>query len=357
MRPTTHADSPPPDAAAARASGTGAPAAFGSSGAATLGLGLDAGGTQTRWVLADVQGQPLARGHVPGFSALLLDTSAGRVALAQTLQSLATAVVDAAGPGRLRALHAGITGLGEPDGPAGRQLRALLAQHLGLAPTQIRCDSDIAAAWHALFKPGEGYLVYAGTGAIAAFIDADGTLHRAGGRGPMIGDEGGGQWIAREALALIWRREDEAPGAWSHSRLARHLFHELGGSDWAISRAFLYGGDAAARRGSIGQLALAVARAAHEHDADALALLHRAGRELARLPLALVARLGMKPVIAAGRVLQLHPAIESGLRAALPQDLPLTVQQPDTAWAAAIRAAGSAGVDSPSTDAPSDARP
>jgi len=328
--PSATADSLAPDRPApARASASSGP----------LGLGLDAGGTQTRWVLARPDGTTVARGEVGGFSALLLDTSAGRIALTQTLQSLAAAVLSQAAPGALRGLQAGITGLGEPDGPAGRQLRALLAQQLGLAPAQILCDSDIAQAWHALFRPGEGYLVYAGTGAIAAFIDAAGTLHRAGGRGPLLGDEGGGQWIAREALALAWRREDEEPGAWSRSALARHLFDELGGPDWPTTRAFMYGGDNAARRGSIGRLALAVARAAREDDADALALLHRAGRELARLPQALVRRLGPRPIAAAGRVLQLHPAIESGLRDALPQDLSLSVHQPDTALAAARRAA------------------
>lgn len=330
--PTPVASSPSPLAASARP----APArvALGS-----LGLGLDAGGTQTRWVLAEPDGATLARGEVGGFSALLLDSSAGRVTLAQTLQALAAAVQTHAAPGTLRGLQAGITGLGEPDGPAGRQLRALLAQHLGLDPVRIHCDSDIAQAWHAVFRPGEGYLVYAGTGAIAAFIDAHGALHRAGGRGPLLGDEGGGQWIAREALALVWRREDEQPGAWTHSRLATHLFAELGGADWATSRAFMYGGDNASRRGAIGRLALAVARAAEESDTDALALLRRAGAELARLPLALVRRLGVRPVTAAGRVLQLHPAIEAGLRAALPQDLTLSLQQPDTALAAARRAA------------------
>lgn len=304
-----------------------------------LGLGLDAGGTQTRWVLADAQGRPRARGEVPGFSALLLDSTAGRVALAQVLQQLAAAVLAQAHPSQLRGLIAGITGLGEPQGPAGQQLRTLFTQHLGLAPRQVQVDSDIALAWHALYQPGQGYLVYAGTGAIAAFIDEAGELHRAGGRGPLLGDEGGGQWIARQALALVWRREDDAPGAWRQSALARHLFDILGGADWARTRAFMYGGDNAARRGAIGQLALAVGRAAHEQDTDALALLQRAGRELARLPLALVHRLGPRPIAAAGRVLQLHPAIERGLRSALPQDLTLSLHQPDTALAAAVRAA------------------
>ena len=331
---------PTPSATAdVREPASSAPVRTGATSREVLGLGLDAGGTQTRWVLARSDGSLVARGEIGGFSALLLDSAAGRVVLAQTLQSLATAVLAHAAPGALRGLQAGVTGLGEPDGPPGRQLRALLAQHLGLAPAQIHCDSDIAQAWHALFQPGEGYLVYAGTGAIAAFIDASGQMHRAGGRGPLLGDEGGGQWIAREALALVWRREDEEPGAWSRSSLARHLFDELGGADWPTTRAFMYGGDPAARRGAVGRLALAVARAAQADDPDALALLHRAGQELARLPRALAHRLGVRPVVAAGRVLQLHPAIASGLRAALPQALALAVQQPDTALAAARRAA------------------
>ncbi|HEY1396565.1 MAG TPA: hypothetical protein VF536_10650, partial [Roseateles sp.] len=36
-----------------------------------LGLGLDAGGTQTRWALARPDGTLVARGEVGGFSALL----------------------------------------------------------------------------------------------------------------------------------------------------------------------------------------------------------------------------------------------------------------------------------------------
>lgn len=307
-----------------------------------IGLGLDAGGTQTRWCLALADGTCIARGAVGGLTALLLESNAGRVTLAQTLQTLASEVRAAAGHGRVLGLEAGITGLGEPDGPAGRQLRDLLAQHLGLPPDTLRCDSDIAAAWHALFQPGEGHLVYAGTGAIAAHIDTHGVLHRAGGRGPLIGDEGGGLWIAREALALIWRREDETPGAWQQSLLARLVFERLGGADWSLSRQFLYGGDAATRRGSLGQLALAVGQAAHAGDPDALTLLHRAGTELARLALALCRRLGPRPISAAGRVLELHPAIATGLRSALPLHLPLTLAQPDTALSAARRAAVSA---------------
>lgn len=287
------------------------------SAAPVLGLGLDAGGTQTRWALSDAGGQLLAEGHVAGLSGLQLGNSAGRVALAQTSQLLAAAVL---ARGRPRGLYAGITGMGEADGPAAAQLRELLSQALGLAPSTIFVGSDMDIAYRSAFAPGEGYLLYAGTGAIAAYIDPAGRMQRAGGRGTLLGDEGSGFWIAREALAQVWRREDEAPGSWRDSAMARRLFEALGGSDWAATRAFVYGGE----RGAIGRLALAVAAAA-ETDEAARTLLRRAGAELARLALALIRRYGARPVVAAGRALQLHPLIAEGLRAALPPGTALTV--------------------------------
>lgn len=283
------------------------------------GLGLDAGGTQTRWALADADGRLIAEGSVAGISGLQLGSGAGRVCLAQTSQQLAEAVLAHGRPG---ALYGGITGLGEAG--TGRAMAEQLALALGLAPERAHCGSDMDIAYRAAFTPGEGYLVYAGTGAIAAFIDAQGQMQRAGGRGPILGDEGSGYWIAREALAAVWRAEDETPGGWPQSTLARHLFEALGGSDWSASRAFVYGGE----RGAIGQLALAVAAAARDGDAQAQALLRRAGQELARLPMALARRFGPRPVVAAGRALLLHPLIHESLRAALaPQGIELRLQQ------------------------------
>lgn len=295
------------------------------------GLGLDAGGTQTRWALSDAAGQLIAEGSIPGISGLQLSSGAGRVQLAQTSQQLAEAVLPHGRPG---ALYGGITGLGEAS--AGLAMAEQLANALGLAPRLAHCGSDMDIAYRAAFEPGEGYLVYAGTGAIAAFIDAQGQMQRAGGRGPILGDEGSGYWIAREALAAVWRAEDEAPDSWPQSSLARHLFEALGGSDWASSRAFVYGGE----RGAIGQLALAVAAAARDGDAQAQALLRRAGQELARLPLALARRFGPRPVVAAGRALLLHPLIQEGLRDALaPEGLELRLQQLEPHKTAALLAA------------------
>jgi glucosamine kinase len=206
---------------------------------------------------------------------------------------------------------AGLTGLASADGAA---LQALLAAPFGLGPAAVQPMTDIELACHAAFAPGQGAVVYAGTGSIAAFVAADGQLHRAGGRGAVIDDAGGGHWIACQALRQVWRAEDVAPGAGAHSALGRQLFAVVGGSDWAATRAWVYG----ASRGDMGTLALAVAAAAREGDAQALALLQQAGQELARLAHGLHQRFGPLPLALAGRVFDLHPAVEASLRAALP---------------------------------------
>ena len=264
-------------------------------------LGLDAGGTHTRWAVAGADGVVTAQGLAPPLSGLQLGSAEGRSAAEATLQAVRTA----AGP--VRALVAGLTGFDASQAPV---MAAMAASVLGMSPKAVRAMSDIELT---CLAAGEAYVVYAGTGSIAAFIDATGTLQRAGGRGAIIDDAGSGHWLARQALCRVWRGEDEAPGAWQQSPLAQRLFARIGGSDWAQTRAWVYG----ASRGELGTLALAVAEAA-DTDPAALALLQQAGAEIARLGLALIRRHGPRPLVMAGRVFALHPAVEAGLRAALP---------------------------------------
>ncbi len=297
-----------------------------------LGLGIDAGGTQTRWALATADGVIGADGAVEGLSALQMSSDAGRAAVHATFARLCQAVLAV---GRPRAVVAGLTGFGGDDLVLAQTLATLLA----LDAAHVRVGNDIDIAYRDSFEPGQGYLVYAGTGSIAAWIDADGVFHRAGGRGVLLDDGGGGYWIAREALRHIWRREDEAPGSWQSSPMAEAVFAHIGGSDWSRSRAFMYGQD----RGAIGRLALAVAASA---DADPLALdiLQRAGQELARLALALTARYGPRPVVLAGRAAQLHPAIAAAMRAALPVSLQMEQKVSRSHEAAAKLAARTASL-------------
>ena len=73
-----------------------------------------------------------------------------------------------------------------------RRLRGLAAS--------VRVVSDAEAAYHGALGEGAGVLVLAGTGSMALARDARGRWARAGGLGPLLGDEGSAFWIGREWL-------------------------------------------------------------------------------------------------------------------------------------------------------------
>jgi glucosamine kinase len=314
------------------------------------GLGLDVGGTHTRWALADASGQVLAEGLAPGWTALALADTAARTSVAATLAGVLADARHAAGVWPPACVVAGITGY---DASQASTLAEVLAAawHTAqgpqaadrLPPPALQACNDIELLCLSAFGPGEaGGVVYAGTGSVAAWLDAAGTLHRAGGRGGLIDDAGGGHWIARQALACVWRAEDAAPGCTALWPLAQALATPIGGADWAAHRRWVYG----ASRGELGRLALAVAAAAPA-DPRARRILAEAGLELARLARALLQRHAAAegarsiagaaggntlqaaspgtpwPLALAGRAFDLHPLIETTLRAALPPDQPL----------------------------------
>ena len=80
-----------------------------------------------------------------------------------------------------------------------RERRALRRRLAGLA-RRVDVIADVEAAWHARLGAERGVLVLAGTGSIALGRDARGRWARAGGLGPLLGDEGSAFWIGREWL-------------------------------------------------------------------------------------------------------------------------------------------------------------
>ena len=198
-------------------------------------LGIDAGGTQTRWALLSGVGVLVGLGHAAGLSGMQMHTDSGRATVQARLAEIASQLFPFTREGGIRALVAGVTGVGagNPD------LAEMLSDSFNVPRDSVSVVSDISIAYHAALAPGEGYLIYAGTGSIAAYIDDAGALHRAGGRGVQLDDAGGGYWIAREALRRIWRREDESPNAWRDSPLARSLFEKVGGESSIYAARFL----------------------------------------------------------------------------------------------------------------------
>jgi D-alanyl-lipoteichoic acid acyltransferase DltB (MBOAT superfamily) len=83
------------------------------------------------------------------------------------------------------------------------------------------------------------FQLYFDFGLQSAYVDEDFKLHRAGGRGFVIDDAGGGFWMAKEALRRIWHERDKNPDSHLDSPLAMAMFATMGGSDWNHTRQFV----------------------------------------------------------------------------------------------------------------------
>ena len=114
---------------------------------------------------------------------------------------------------------------------------------LALDPGQVLVMDDIAMAYFAHFRPGEGHLVSAGTGSIGIHIAGDGEVIRVGGRGILIDDAGSGSWIALQGLDHIYRALDHTGSFAQVEALAREMFALVGGNSWSDVRQFVYAGD------------------------------------------------------------------------------------------------------------------
>lgn len=259
----------------------------------TIGLGIDIGGTATRWALSDPSGRIIACGQGPALHGILLDESERHHAREALLRILNEARSHAC----IDRIFAGITGYGPGTDTV---FQSTLEQFAGKQASLVM--SDILLSYLCAFEPGQGYLVYAGTGSMSAYVDEGFRLHRVGGRGAIIDDGGGGFWVAKEAFRRIWQQMDTNPDFHLQSTLAQSLFKAIGGHDWAFTRQFMY----TQKRGDIGKLAVHVARTV-ESDPMSRLLVQDAGRELARLANTQIHLHGARPVRVAGGAAHLHP--------------------------------------------------
>lgn len=169
-------------------------------------LGADVGGTATRVAIATAEGEvlALAAGPAGNPNSVGVETSAQRIrtAAAQCLAHLGAAA------GLVRAAVIGLAGGARADA-------SFLASALPEGTAAPRLVSDLSVAFCSATPAREGYVLVAGTGAVAGRI-VDGDLHqRRDGWGWLLGDEGSGFWLGREAVRATVRRLQAGPDATS----------------------------------------------------------------------------------------------------------------------------------------------
>jgi N-acetylglucosamine kinase-like BadF-type ATPase len=295
-----------------------------------LGLGIDAGGTATRWRLVESSGRCVAQGDVEPLTGHLFSSAAEE----RAKQIVSTLAATVAGTGQPLGIVAGITGLTR-ETFAEATMRAILSRAFRLPEDKVFVAEDMWIAYLSYFALGEGILVYSGTGSIGYYLSDTKDVIRVGGRGNLIDDAGSGFWIARVALRAVLRAEEERPGQGWATVLGACMAEALGGTDWNTIRSFVYGGD----RGKIGSLARAVGQAAAKGDHTALHILEDAGRELARLANCLLKRLGPRPVALVGGSSRLHGVMAEAFRRQLVAPVEVISSEIDAALTAARLAA------------------
>jgi N-acetylglucosamine kinase-like BadF-type ATPase len=290
-------------------------------------IGADVGGTKTAVAVADgdtIIGRAEGPGAAvrPGRSLV----SAGIIADV-TRQALAAA-------GKLRGdvLVVGAAG-------AGRQPEQEELQHAlrGEAiADRVIVTTDIEVALAGAFGDGPGIVISAGTGSVAVGRDAQGELHRAGGYGWQMGDEGSGYAIGRAALGAVSRAID---GRSPETQLKKRLLEVTRSADFdALVRWAATAGPA-----EVASLAPHALEIASRGDLVAQGIADYAARELSQLAMHILPGIGgdaAVPVAISGGLLT-----NAGLRKAViakladePRLAPMEV--PVDAVAGALKIAG-----------------
>ncbi len=251
-------------------------------------MGIDAGASATKWALLDSSGVFREGTSLPMDGHI--NNSESKIRMLEVLDG----ITSAAYPERISAVYAGITGIAE-TGEGTAEISRIFMSFFGDVP--IHLVSDIELGYHANFALGEGIFLYAGTGSIAIHISEEGETSRAGGWGYLLGDEGAGYWIGREAIrkTLLSLESNSPIYAGSFEDQVLRFIHCR---DWEDIKAFVYSHD----RSKIAEIARLVIELAEKNDEHAIQILQEGAGALANLVWRLEATLGKEklPVVFAG---------------------------------------------------------
>jgi N-acetylglucosamine kinase-like BadF-type ATPase len=290
-------------------------------------IGVDAGGTSTRCLVADGEGRRLGTGTAAGLN----QRSSG----GDPVDRLADAIAEALQDRDPADVHAGVLGVAGA-GAAGIEVARTQAgeawQRLGLGGRPVVVP-DLVAAFAAGTPEPSGVVLVAGTGAGAAAIVERRLVRQADAAGWLLGDVGSAVWLGREALVAVVAALD---GRGTATSLTEPLLEKLLGTAGphtvqdVIARAY------AVPPASLGELAPVVTQRAEDGDEVASDIVRR-GVEGLLASLAAVRETTTGPVVLAGALLTQPGPVLAGMRAGLAVP-PRTAVEPaaGSAWLALV---------------------
>jgi N-acetylglucosamine kinase-like BadF-type ATPase len=241
----------------------------GAAGTRPIIIGVDGGATKTVALVAAPDGTLLGR----GFAGSSNHQKIGIDAACAAIHAAIRAAFDAAGLPETPPAAACL-GLAGIDRAEDAELyRPWAAQHFAGASVALINDAELALA--AGTPEGWGVGVICGTGAICTGRNQAGETARADGWGWLLGDDGSGFAIGREALRAVMRAYDgRGPATLLTETVLAHW--RLGGPEDLMQRVYIEEASTA----DVASLAAVVDRAAQAGDGVARAILQQAAEEL-----------------------------------------------------------------------------
>jgi glucosamine kinase len=166
---------------------------------------VDGGGVKTQaWIADSARKTVLTEGKAGPSNFGRAGEIGLRTVFSELLAALSSHKIDAA--------VIGLAGVGRE--PERQKAEAVLKSLLPGIPLRVTTDAHLA--YYGAYANGRnGILLIAGTGTIAFYQNPAGhEFFRAGGWGALLGDEGGGAWIGREAMRhclLEWEKDTLSP--------------------------------------------------------------------------------------------------------------------------------------------------
>jgi N-acetylglucosamine kinase-like BadF-type ATPase len=243
-------------------------------------LGIDAGGTKTVCYLADANGTIVGEGRGSGANL----QAHGELEVEKVLHG----IIEEAVGDRTILLGAVCVGIAGVDRAEDDLIVRGIMRRLGFRSRTLVVN-DALIALVAGVHDDPGVVIIAGTGSIAYGINQDGYAARAGGWGYVLGDEGSGFWIGRQALVAVVREADgRGPRTGLTPLVLEHFTLEQ------VSGLVREVYDQGLHRQAVAALGPVVERARADGDVVAGEILRSASEELTRAAASVIERLQMR---------------------------------------------------------------
>lgn len=261
-------------------------------------IGIDGGGTGSKGITADINGQILNR-----FRGGATNYNGGKK---KDIDTNIYKLLDEATVGKkianCQAVCIGSAGVGNPD--AERFLKEAVKAKGFKCPIIITADSVTAHA--GALNAREGIVLIAGTGTICFGRKSNGGAMRTGGYGHIIDDEGSGYDIARRMLRAVVRAAD---GRGEETMLRSLIFRQLQISELGEMIAWLYQKERTKKE--IAYLAVLLGEALEAGDQVAKQIVDEVAEALVEISAPVVEFFDKKAVVAlSGSVLKFNKKIQ-----------------------------------------------